>query len=472
MLARTNLRPIAVRGPKAPPLLGPLGGVLRFFADPVGRMLDLHRDYGDLAAVVDGNAAIVCAFGKAHNHAVITAPSVFEHLSEVPITVRPGTAFSRFNNTILLMNAEAHRARRRLLMPAFSKAAIEGYAPEIAAVADEMIGRWPLGRTVDVAALLRDVTASIVIRCLFGLKDRRDVDALSALEQSLLACTMSPGMMALPFDIPGTPLHRALRLAERMEKSILEIIAEKRRSPGGTDALSRLIEARDENGSALSLPDLVGEINSLFAAGFDTSSLTLAWTLLLLALHPDVLDEVMEEVQVVLKGKPPTAEHVPALVRLDRVIKESMRLLPVAVLLFMRVCAEDAKLDGITLPKGAMVMLSPLLTHRDPEVYPSPRRFDPARWERLDPPLYTYLPFGVGARTCIGAPFAGLALRITLARVLLHARPAVPPGTRIDYEVRGPALGPKGGLRLSLLPPASRVRAPRVTGSIHALVDL
>src|SRR6185437_7254801 len=145
MLVRTDLPPVALRGPAALPLLGPLGSALRFFADPVGSMLALHREHGDLVAVADRNAAIVCAFGAEHNRAVITQPGVFEHLSEVPIPVRPGTALSRLNNTILFLNGEAHRARRRLLMPAFSKAAVEGYAPEMVAVADAMLARWPIG---------------------------------------------------------------------------------------------------------------------------------------------------------------------------------------------------------------------------------------------------------------------------------------------------------------------------------------
>src|SRR4051812_21069755 len=102
MLPRIDLPPIPVRGPKAPPLLGPAAGLLRFFTDPVGRMLAMHRDFGDIAAVVDGNAALVCAFGAEHNRAIISQPALFEHLSEVPVPIPPGTALARFNNTVVL----------------------------------------------------------------------------------------------------------------------------------------------------------------------------------------------------------------------------------------------------------------------------------------------------------------------------------------------------------------------------------
>lgn len=471
MLVRTDLPPIPIRGPKAPPVIGPLGGVLRFFADPVRSMLALHREHGDLAAVVDRNAALVCAFGAEHNRAVTTQTALFEHLSEVPIPVRPGTAFARFNNTVIFKNGDAHRARRRLLMPAFSKAAVEGYAPEMVSVADAMTARWPIGSTFDVAPRLRDLTVAIALRCLFGLRALDGSEELGRLETELLATLAAPLCMLIPFDLPGTPYRRALRLSERVEARVLRLIADKRRQPGGTDALSRLIAARDEDGSLLSDEDLVGECNTLFAAGYDTSAHTLAWTLFLLAAHPDVLDELDEELRSVLKGAAPRAEHLPELVRLDRVVKESMRLLPTPVLLFMRVCAGDAQLGAHTLPRGAQVLLSPIITHRDPARYPAPQRFDPARWATLEPLPYEYLPFGVGARMCIGAAFATVALRLTLARILQKARPVLPPNPRVDYVVRGPAMGPKGGLRLRLAAPGSRGRVERVRGNINELVD-
>jgi cytochrome P450 len=472
MLVRTDLLPITVRGPKAPPLIGSLGAALRFFADPVGGMLDLHRAHGDLVAVADRNAALLCAFGAEHNRAVMSQPAVFENLSELPIPVRPGTAFSRLNNNVVFLNGEAHRTRRRLLMPAFTRSAVEAYAPDVVAVADAHLARWPVGQTTNVSARLQDLTASIAIRCLFGLDPRGDAEALGKVAVELLAHVASPLMMLLPFDLPGTPLRRALRLAERMETGLLALIEEKRRSPGGTDALSRLIHGRDEEGAELSRADLVAECNTLFAAGFDTSTHTLSWTLLFLAEHPDVLDDLLDEIEAVLGGEPPTVAHLPGLVKLDRVVKESMRLMPVAVLLPWRVVTRDVQLGPATLPAGAQVILSPIVTHREPKLYPSPLRFDPSRWKELSPPAYAYFPFGVGPRTCIGASFATMALRLTLARILQRVRPVLPEGRAVDYAMRGPSVGPKGGLQVELRPAGSPGRRARPRGSINKLVDL
>lgn len=474
MLARTDLPAVDIRGPKAPPLIGPMGGVLRFFADPVQEMLTLHRTYGDVATVSDKNAALVCAFGAAHNQHVMTSTSTFEHLSEIPVRPRPGSAFARMSNTVIFKNGEAHRLRRRQIMPAFSKSAVDGYAPQIVEVADALVSRWPTGDVIDIAPLLRDLTAGVALRCLFGLRVD-DAGELGRISVEILSTIAHPLAMLLPLQLPGTPYRKGHVLAEQIDKRIRALIALKRQDPQGTDALSRLIHAKDEEGAPLSDDELVSESNTLFSAGFDTSAHTLAWTLFLLAARPRVLDDVVAELDDVLRGAPPSPEHLPSLVHLDRALKESMRLLPVAVLLFMRVVAEEgAKLGGVALPKGAQLTLSPLVTHRDPHLFPAPLRFSPARWERVEPSIFEYMPFGGGARMCIGASFATLALRLMLARILQSVRPSLPSGARVDYAVRGPAMGPKGGLRLRLETPArsSPPLIERPRGTITRLVEI
>lgn len=235
--------------------------------------------------------------------------------------------------------------------------------------------------------------------------------------------------------------------------------------------------ARDGD-DALSDDELVGEANGLFVAGYDTSAQTLMWTLFLLALHGDVLDEVHAEFDAVLGAgsarRDPTAADVDRLVVLDRALKESMRVLPAAPMLFMREVVQETRLGDVPLPPGATVVLSTVVTHRDDGVFPEPRSFRPARFKDVDPPTYAYLPFGAGARMCLGAAFARQSLRLLLALILQRVRPVVVDGAVISRRVRGIALGTKGALPMRLLPravAAPRTRA-RVGGDIHDLVDL
>ena len=125
-----GLAPVSIRGPRPLPLLGPLGNLLRFFADPVSAMISLHREYGEVAALVDSNPGMVVAFGPAMNRAVLTNTRVYEHSTEIPVKVPEGSALARFNQVLPFLNGETHQRRRRLMMPAFHKAATDAYAPD------------------------------------------------------------------------------------------------------------------------------------------------------------------------------------------------------------------------------------------------------------------------------------------------------------------------------------------------------
>ncbi len=280
--------------------------------------------------------------------------------------------------------------------------------------------------------------------------------------------------MALQFNVPGLPFHRALKLATRVEARIREIIRRRReQGPGGSDVLSRLIFARDDVGSMLSTDELVGDCNGLFVAGYHTTAQTVSWTLFLLTQHPAVLAALHDELSV-LGGSPPAPADLKRLPLLDRVVNESMRLLPAAPMLFLRTTRQPAKLGAYTVPAGSTVVLSPFVTHRAPDRFPEPSRFLPSRWESLQPTAYEYLPFGVGARMCLGAALGNLVVRTLLAMILQRFRLEPVDDARISRTMYAMALAPKHGLPMVLKPqdggpppPAARVR-----GDIHQLVDL
>lgn len=444
--------------------------MLRFFSDPVGQMLSLHREFGPIAALADGSATLVCAFGSALNRHVLSQPALFENSSEIPLVPPPGSSLERFNRVLPFTNGEAHRRRRRLLLPAFQRSAIEGYLPALVDATSWGLDTWPKGK-VDLASLLRRLTAAITLRCLFGVNERDPEEQLGEVEARLLEALSSPLAIALPLRIPGTPYQRAITLAAWVEDRLRRLIAERRRTPGGSDALSILLGARDEDGSALSDDELVGECNGLFVAGYDTSAQTLAWTVFLLLQHPEVFGALLEELAT-LSG-PPTAADLPRLGLLDRVVRESMRLLPAAPMLFVRVCAENTSLGEVALPKGARIVLSPLVTHRNPGIYPDPMRFNPARWEGLAPTPWEYLPFGAGARMCLGSAFAGQLVRVVLAMLLRRFRIELADGAEISRSMHGIALAPKKGIPVSL-GPYTGTPAPRaaIRGDIREIVTL
>jgi cytochrome P450 len=454
--------------------VGPFPNILRFYGDPVSRMLALSREFGDIVAVNDGDAGLICAFGAERNREVIGGASVFQHDTELPFKPPPGSALEQSLVSLVFMNGDLHRRHRRLMQPAFTKASIDGYAGDIVAIADAELGRWPVGVVEDVVTLLRRLTVSVVLRCLFGVEAGPRADALGRLMTRMTEVVLSPAVIALPFQIPGTPFQELCDLTERFVAELGGLIDEKRRQPAGQrDTLALLVGARDEDGGALTDAELVGQMTMLFSAGYDTSTQTLAWTLFLLAHHPEVLGEVLDEIDGELRGGEPTADSVKRLILLDRVVKESMRLLPATPALFTRVCAQEAPLGPYVLPRGANVVVSPFVTHRDPALYPEPARFRPERWERLEPTNYEYLPFGAGPRMCLGAGFATLSLRLVLPMILRRYRLSLAHGARISTKVGGVVLGPKPGLPM-LIAPQDRVfpKPPPLRGNMREVVDL
>lgn len=470
----TGFAPVSVRGPKALPLIGVQVNALRLLADPIGRMSALHRDHGDVAAIADRSPALVCAFGAERNREVLSNLAMFEHDDQVFVAAAPGSALRTLSRGLVFQTGESHRRHRRLLMPAFQRSAIDGYAPDIVAVAAAALGTWPIGHVADLAALTRELIQRVAMRCLFGLDEGAGASEVGRATAELVDLMTSPLAVALPFDIPGTPHARLLRSAERTNALLRELLAEKRRRlAGADDAFALIVRAGEAEASPLSDEELVGEALTLFFAGHDTQARTLAWTLFLLEQHPDVLADVVDEIDAVLGGGPPTLERASELALVDRVLKESMRVLTPAPVTFVRVCQTEARIGPHALPRGASVILSPFITHRDPGRYPEPTRFLPRRWERIQPTPYEYLPFGAGPRMCIGASFANLAMRLVLPMILQRFRVTLAPGARVSRVVRGNILSPRYGLPMHIAPQDRRfARGARPRGDIGELVEL
>src|SRR5450432_2362651 len=479
--------PLSVPGPRALPVLGAAAEIARFLLDPLDAVGRLFRLHGPIAALVVGARTRVVStepnvpgtvflHGPELNHALLTNHADFHKCGlsgplypEEPVSARQ-RPITRMLTGLFHVNEHAHRQQRRLLMPAFHRSRIESYRDEMVSAVEALLAQYQPGSIRDIRPDMMAVTLRIATATLFGgnlgeleLGIGHDLEEWGVVFR---------GAATFPFDLPGTPYRRWLDLSHSVDAGIHRVIAAKRASGGGgRDMLSMLIEARDEGGGQLSEDELVGHAGVIFAAGHETSSNALSWTLFALAEHPQILEDLCEELAGKLHGDAPTFDNLSELPLLDRVVKESLRIFPPAPMNH-RVTARDSELGDYRIPAGTEILASIYHTHRIPDLYPDPLSFRPERWVGLEPGPYAFNPFSAGPRMCIGATFALFEIKIVLALLLQRFRFELVPNQRIDRQFNiTMAPAPRVLMHVERLGRAYTSRAP-VRGNVHEMVRL
>jgi cytochrome P450 len=434
-------------------------------------MRRLHRSHGNIAVLAEDDQRLVFVFGPEYNQRVLSDTQTF-HAHFFALRGPRDSAQRRLTSGLLSMNGEEHKRHRRLVMGPFQKKSIVAYHDGLIALAEKLAAEWRPGQVRDVFRDLTRYMLRVTSHLLFGF-DRSDLAYRIGLGiERWVSRNHELGSGALLADPTITEsYHQLLEEAEALETLIREMIAYRRTLAVGNDVLSLLIRARDEAGMGMTDAELIGQAAVLFGAAHLTTANTLTWTLFLLAQHPKVAEALCAELTGVLGGAAPTVEQQEQLPLLDRVIKESMRVLPASAY-SQRVTAVAVNLGPLHLRRGSVVIFSQFISHHLPELFPDPERFLPERWRTLAPPPYAYLPFAAGPRLCLGASLALMTLKTTLPVILQRHRLAVLPGARINGKVISTMLTPTSGMPMLILPPTARFSSNPVEGNIHDLVTL
>lgn len=361
-----------------------------------------------------------------------------------------------------------HRRQRRLTQPAFQHARLPGYARTMTEQIGIVVSGWHDGQDLDVLAEMQTLTQRVMLATMFSTSLppqvlQQSVGDVTAFVRGITKRAVMPAWMR---RLPTPGNRRYQQAIGRIRATVAAIIADRQAQPaGGEDLLSALLAARDTEASGaaaapgpgrLSHAEACDQVITFFFAGAETLAITLGWALHLLASHPAILGRFHTEIDAVLGGRMPSWDDLPRLELTRRIITETLRLYPSGGLV-SRTVTTDTRLGGHALPAGTSVLCSAYLIQRRPDIYPDPGVFDPDRWLARgdDPTRGTFLPFGGGARSCIGERFALTEAVLALAAVATRWQLDPVPGSR----VKSPAiiLMRPAGLRLRVRPRTARV---------------
>lgn len=459
-----------IPGPPPVPILGWRGNMGRLFSFPSRYLRRVYEEYGDISAITHDNASIIFVFHPDHNRVVLSDASTFWTREEF-IRIPEDSALKRVGAGLFSMNGEKHRQHRRLMMTAFDRSGIASYRQDTVNITEDVLTGWQPGQSIDLVREMQRLALRVVSKVLYGLDVTPHAQNLVETIQEWMALNLNPLVALFPINLPGLPYRRILTLSEDLEQQVLALIAAKRaRLDQDYDALTTLIRAHDEDGNRLTDQDLVGHATLLFGVGHETTASCLIWTLFLLAQHPTIQADLLDELESVLNGAPPTVDQFDQLPLLDAVVKESLRILPPGTF-SMRAAQRDFALGPYELSAGTFVTFSQYMTHHRPDLYTAPDKFWPQRWSTIDPSPYEYIPFGAGPRMCLGMSFALMEVKVVIASLLQRYRLELPEGLRVDCKETF-ALQPKRPLTVTVRPQDRQFKLTRVKGSIHHLLDL
>lgn len=423
-----------------------LGSLPQFRRDMPGFFRHCAKEYGDLSS-----------FRLAHERCcLINDPGLLETVfvqfkDRLRKPRRLGELKLALGEGLLTNEGKSWRERRRLMQPAFHRDRIRRYSETIVSRTGATIDRWQSGVELDVHDEMMRLSLEIVAECLFGFQVMPSAhvigNALTRFMQQFEA--MNERLVPLPMSAPTWGNLRARFAVNGARREITRLIARQRKEGAEVrNLLADLLAFQEATG--LNDAQLVDEVVTLLTAGHETTAITLSWTLMLLSRHREVRNKLIAEITDRLGGAWPEFDDMEQLPYVRQVLTESMRLYP-PVWWMGREALEDLELGGFMIPKGAQLLMSQLLLHRDPRFYDDPDTFRPERWTTQfsrQLPKFAYFPFGGGPRYCIGRNFAWMEITLMLTVICQQFRLDTVPDHPIEPQP-SITLRPRFGIKMT-----------------------
>lgn len=422
---------------------------VRYARDPVSLYRDLAR-YGDGHTVTMPLllGPIVAAFSPQSAKDILTADigalDIFDPAS-LAMVFRP--------RSVVMLSGAEHLRERKLIMPAFNRAsAVRVYQQTMKETALRFLAAQPVGKTFVMQKLAQQIMLQIVLRDVFGVSDAAEQAELEKRVRELFEAS-SPALIffpALRHRFGGIGPYASWQRADaRLTRLIHELIARRRAEPAGdrTDVLTLLLSARYDDGTAPGDDVLHDELMALFLAGHAATSTTISWVMYWVHRDPAILAKLRAELAALPADAEP--EAYTKLPYLDAVCNETLRIHPPVVDLYRKL-KTPLQIGAHRVPAGTGVAVFTHMLHWREDLFPEPARFRPERFAERTYSPFEFMPYGAGARRCIGAAFAHQALQVVVASILQRYELWLEP--REEKAVRqGVGIGPGRGVRMRVV---------------------
>ncbi|MCH9732936.1 MAG: cytochrome P450 [Actinomycetia bacterium] len=367
------------------------------------------------------------------------ARQLFTASSDDVGNIQPNLSRILGRGSVFALDGSEHRRRRRLLAPPFHGKSMARYEQIIEEETLRETANWVDGEEFLTVEPMMRITLNVILRAVFGA-DGEELDALRRHLPRYVALGSRLASLPAPSRTYGryTPWGRLAEARREYDRLVNKLIDDAKADPNlgdRTDVLALLMRSTYQDGSAMSRAELGDELLTLLGAGHETTANTLAWVFERLSRHPEVLSAVAEE-----------ADTDGNELR-QATILEVQRSRPTIEFAGRHVYAPALELGEWVIPQGFSVIVSIAVMHDDPDAFENPERFDPQRFVGAKPSA-SWVPFGGGARRCVGAAFANMEMDVVLRTILRHFTVETTSAPDEKFHFRGVAYTPKDGGRI------------------------
>ncbi|MGJ3240246.1 MAG: cytochrome P450 [Anaerolineae bacterium] len=329
----------------------------------------------------------------------------------------PPTFVELLGESLFVQDGDEHRAKRRLITPAFHREALHNYLATMERIAQRFGEKLERLQQFKFLEQNKQFTFEVASTLLMGTVPGAETERLSR-----LFVTLTEGFLTIPFNWSWTPYGKALKARQEI-LDFIDGAIERRRQQPMNDALGLLVQTQDEEGNALTNEELQAQTLLLLFAGHETSASMLTSLAMMLPQHPDVWQKLRDEQASLNLGEHLTMDDIKRMTYLEQVLREVERMYPPVPAGFRGV-TEEIEFNGYRVPAGwtAVYMITGG-AHYDPNIFTNPHQFDPDRFspERNEAQVpFSMVGFGGGSRVCVGFAFAQLEMKVLMSYLLRH----------------------------------------------------